>query len=662
VSDKPHITIRVTPAAGKLGKFLAVSANGVGELFRDVIDLNSSTSRKRFVGGSMRVAFPNASPDDWPADVRADLEQQLAAFAKAPPGAPEPPPVPAEQAPIDPRVAALAGMSGEIRQEASRLLEDPKLLELVSADIEALGVVGEKKNRLLLYLTGVSAQLARPLAVITRGASSSGKSFVGEKVSLLFPPEVVLHATSLTTNALYYFQPGTLRHRFVIAGERSRVEDDDQAEATRALREMLESGRLSKAVPVKEGDRITTKVIEQEGPIAYVETTTRGNIFAEDANRCLLLNTDEGQGQTRRILDATATVATGQSHTDTARIVAIHHAIQRMLPRVEVAIPFASAIAAHYPDGRLESRRDFRHLLQLVKAVALLHFRQRDRGPDETVTAAFNDYAVAEQLARGPLGAAACGIGDGARKFLDQLREKFGEGEFTTTDAQKLGGASPRTLFGRLIELNGAGAIEQTAAPKGRVPAKWKLTGANPDAGDGVIPTVKQVMDTFSRCEHADNTEPTIRERHSSAIELLPATADKRRALSAVAGKSSTANKRRSQFGTYLLSACSQRENGMHTARGIDLSFISDTPVAIVPWDQQAALSLLDAANGLVERLGVSGTDPEIQAAAARCVEAHGVKDMAGLIEACRVMEERAKRLATVPQNQQPQQHPEDEK
>jgi hypothetical protein len=347
--------------------------------------------------------------------------------------------------------------------------------------------------------------LSKPLAAIGRGASSSGKSFLCERVSRLFPPEVVLHATGMTTNALYYFEPGTLRHRFIVAGERSRVEDDDQAEATRALREMIEGGRLSKAVPVKQGDRIVTRLIEQPGPISYVETTTRSNIFDEDANRCLLLNTDETPEQTRRILEATATVAAGVSATDTVQLCDVHHAMQRMLPRVEVLIPFAWAISPNYPTDRLEARRDFRHLLQLVKASALLHFLRRKRGTNAEVIASTTDYMIAEQLARGPLGAAACGISDAARKFLGQLRDTFAEAEFTTTEAKRLPGPSARTIENRLRELSAGGALEQTAPPKGQVPARWKLTGLNPDAGEGVLPTVEQVMNTLSGCERANS-------------------------------------------------------------------------------------------------------------------------------------------------------------
>ena len=99
-----------------------------------------------------------------------------------------------------------------------------------------------------------------------------------------------------TKPAPYYFEPGTLKHRFIVAGERSRVQDDEQAEATSGD----DRGRTDlQGVAGQGGDRMVTKQVVQEGPISYL-TMTPNMIFEEDANRCRRLNTDEGSEQTRR--------------------------------------------------------------------------------------------------------------------------------------------------------------------------------------------------------------------------------------------------------------------------------------------------------------------------------------------------------------------------
>jgi hypothetical protein len=118
-------------------------------------------------------------------------------------------------------------MPADVRADAEALLSDPRLARRVCEDVRRAGVVGEQKLALALYLVGTSAQLRKPLAAIVRGPSTSGKSFVVDRVAGFFPAEVLLRATSLTSQALYYFPPGSLRHRFVVAGERSRVQNDD---------------------------------------------------------------------------------------------------------------------------------------------------------------------------------------------------------------------------------------------------------------------------------------------------------------------------------------------------------------------------------------------------------------------------------------------------
>ncbi len=130
----------------------------------------------------------------------------------------------------------LAGMPTDIVQEAKEMLSDPYLISRIADDVAALGVAGEPELAVTLYLIGTSRLLDKPLSGIVMGPSSSGKSHANEKVARLFPPETIIPATQMTPQALFHMKPGSLSHKFVVAGERSRIEDDERAEATRALR------------------------------------------------------------------------------------------------------------------------------------------------------------------------------------------------------------------------------------------------------------------------------------------------------------------------------------------------------------------------------------------------------------------------------------------
>jgi len=401
--------------------------------------------------------------------------------------------------------AALEATDEDVLEEADKLLSDPQLIDRVSADIERAGVAGEEDLRLALYLVGVSRLLPRPLAAIVQGQSSSGKSYTVEKVASLFPPEAVVRATQMTPQALFHARPGSLSHRWVVAGERSRKDDDDTAEATRALREMLSGGRLTKLMPMKVAGEIQTVTIEQDGPIAFVESTTAARVFEEDQNRAILLTTDERRTQTKTILRRLALHVSGTARNDVTRVVAVHHALQRSLERQTVVVPFAERLV-HLLEpfaDKVECRRAFPMVLTMVQASALLHQRQRRTDQDGRLIAEATDYAVAARLLSGPL-ARTIGesLSDPARRFLDRLLAEVDDPDdpmpvpFTTRDVRQRLKGGRSTVAGLLAELEDHGFLDPAEAAvggRGRPPRAWKPTGRSAD-DIAVLPTAEELF------------------------------------------------------------------------------------------------------------------------------------------------------------------------
>jgi hypothetical protein len=453
-------------------------------LHLDTIDLNSATARKRFVS-YVRGAFPELA-----GEALGYIESELLKYTSAPTALPTATAGTAE--PADP----LKDTPTDIVTEAEALLTDDNLFKRIVADIGAVGVCGEKELVATLYLVGVSRLLAKPLAAIVRGSSSSGKSYIVERVASLLPPEAVIHATQMTPQALFHMPPGSLSHRWVVAGERSRVEDDDCAEATRALREMLSAGKLVKLMPVKAGNDIVTKSIEQDGPIAFSETTTLANIFDEDANRCLLLATDESAEQTRRVVEAAC--RTGAGPFDRVnRIVQIHHTLQRLLPRGPmVAIPFAAWIGAHFNCERVEARRALPQLLSLIRASALLHFRQRQTDANGAIVAEPVDYQIARNLSMKPFGVSLGGaVSAAAAAFLKSLPA---DETFTARKVAQSLKKSKRSVDAWISTLLEAGSLEVVEPGRGRLPTVWRVTGIDPQTGAFNLPTAEALIDECS--------------------------------------------------------------------------------------------------------------------------------------------------------------------
>jgi hypothetical protein len=380
---------------------------------------------------------------------------------------------------------------------AGAMLDAPDLMDRVVKDIASLGVAGEEGLAEMIYLVGISRLLAQPLAAIVQGPTSSGKSYIIKKVACLFPPETILFATQLTPQALFYMEPGSLVHRFVVVGERPRAQDDESADATRALREMLSEGRLSKVLPVKVDGQIITKVIEQDGPIAYTESTTLSRVFNEDANRCILLTTDERPRQTRKIIRALASMYDGSVAADTEAIIERHYALQRMLQPHVIVVPYAERLGQALDHNRCEVRRAFPQIISVIQSSALLHQRQRQVDDDGRLLANADDYRLAQRLLAVPM-ARQLGerVSDGARRFMERLRKWFGEANrsFTVREAIKLEAQSKSSVYGWVKELHDAGLLEKVEAPSGNRAARWQIVSeaASPEAA-AVLPSVERV-------------------------------------------------------------------------------------------------------------------------------------------------------------------------
>jgi DNA polymerase len=396
----------------------------------------------------------------------------------------------------------LLKMPQDIRDEAEAMLMDPNLLDRIAEDIATLGVAGEKDLVQSVYLIGTSRIQDQPVSAIVQGLSASGKSYTVEKVARLFPPEVVIYATQMTPQALFHMLPGSLSHRFIVAGERSRVEDPERAEATRALREMISSGKLSKLMPVRTKGGIQTVLIEQDGPIAFIETTTLSQIFDEDANRRILFHTDERSEQTRLVLKQIA--SDREARRDAAkieRIIKVHHAIQRTLNKQPVLIPYASKIQEQIPVTRIEARRAFPHLLQMIETCALLHQRQRTRDSAGAIFADEKDYEVARRLLQESMSRAMGKVlSASAKRFYDRAcgwsqTPDWDPSNFTVMQARKKADNefARNTVSGWLHDLEDLGFAEETACAKGRAPATWKII-PNRVHGSDVLPDSKVIF------------------------------------------------------------------------------------------------------------------------------------------------------------------------
>lgn len=393
----------------------------------------------------------------------------------------------------------LSEMFSETVEEARQLLLADDLFEKIASDIVKMGVVGEGAVAQSAYCIFTSRLLTKPLSAKTQGLSSSGKSFINTQVATLIPSEAKIPATSMSNQSLFYMPAGALIHKVVIGGERSRVQNDETAEATRAMRELQSEGELNKLVAVSEGGEYITSQVHQDGPIAFVETTTLTKIFDEDANRCLISSTDESSAQTALVMQKIAEDAEF-GPTDNTHTVEKHHALQRLLKRVEVRIPFARKLNALMASEKVEARRAFSHVLEMIKVVALIHQYQRTEHPQHggVINAIPQDYAIARSLLIEPIARSLGGqLAPTAKKLYGRLHERYGIGVvFAASEAEREDKHihSNMTSYLRTI-ADMTGAIEIIEAGSGSKSSTWKIATELPDDIASALPTIEQLME-----------------------------------------------------------------------------------------------------------------------------------------------------------------------
>ena len=369
--------------------------------------------------------------------------------------------------------------------------DEPDPIAAVERDLGALGIEGERETRLLIYLAGTSRLAEDPLGLIIQGASSSGKNALVDPICECFPESDVVKATTMSPQALYYGEADWLKHKFVVQGERSHRDDSEQADKTAALRQLFSEKKIIKRVVTTETGRGKTETIVQTGPISYVETTTSRSIFREDLNRMLLLRTDAGSETTRKVLLAKAgRRMAGAPMIDVSAVEQRHREFQGSLQPMRVVIPYARAIAEHFPVDKPEARRAIDKVFSTIEAIALLWQFQRRADGRNRLRATVDDYRLARRLLQSPL-QLALGLGEDW-ETARQLRETFPE-SFDANQALGSNLFSNKMARDRTLKrMAGLGILRLLKKGKSHQPTVWQWNGNPPD--ELVLPRVKTIF------------------------------------------------------------------------------------------------------------------------------------------------------------------------
>lgn len=380
-----------------------------------------------------------------------------------------------------PRVDALPAYTGEIERAAPPLATEEHILDALDADLRRDGLVPDRfAPARLVYLAVISRVFSRPVSVVLKGPSSSGKSWVVDRVLDLCPPSAYHKLTSMSEKALVY-DTEPLVHRMLVVGEAVAIAGTTTGSL---LRELLSAGCIRHATVESTPTGLRPKIIERPGPTGLISTTTEIALHGETETRLLSVTIGDSQAAQRAIYAAWGAKAEGVAdiEVDHGR----WHALGEWLADGEtrVVLPYGQALAERLPTSAVRLQRDLVIVIALVRAHALLHRATRERDAEGRIRATLDDYAIVRELVEPIISA---GVGATVRPGVRRVVEAVGDlrqASVSQSDLASVLRLDKAAVSRQVREAIEAGWLLNDEDRAGQ-PAKLKLGDPLPD--DGVV-------------------------------------------------------------------------------------------------------------------------------------------------------------------------------
>jgi hypothetical protein len=374
------------------------------------------------------------------------------------------------------------------REAAGDLVLEPDILDRFASELACAGLVGEDKNAKVLYLALTTRLFDRPVSVVVKGVSSGGKSFTLEMVLRFLPSHAYWSRTAMSERALAYSDED-FRHRFVVIYEAAGMSSDF---GSYLIRSLLSEGRIDYEFPEKTKDGMRPRVIRKEGPAGLLVTTTATRLHPENETRLLSLNVKDTPEQTAAVMRALARGEDLGPAVDYAQWQALQKSLEAGERRV--VVPFAGRLAELVPPLAVRLRRDFRLLLTLIQAHALLHRETRERDDQGRILATLVDYGAVRELVADLF---AEGVGATVKPETREavaLVKALGKAEVSVTEIGKALKLDRSAASRRVADATTRGYLANNETRKGR-PARITL-------GDP-LPSDRQILphpDELAEC------------------------------------------------------------------------------------------------------------------------------------------------------------------
>lgn len=310
-------------------------------------------------------------------------------------------------------------LTAEEQAEILPYLKQSKLLETINFWLGQSGIVGEEKNRLMLFAVSLSRKMKSTLHVLLQGTSGSGKTHLLKGVVNLHHAESRHLFTRITEYSFYNWPENFLCHKILAFEDMDGLGE----EALLALREMMSNDKLVSGTSIKDnsGSDFNSGVKTVNGPVCTIGATTKGDIYEDNESRIFTLAVDESEEQTQKIIAYQNKKAAGlineEEEQGAKRKLEL---ITEILEPKAIINPYAGKL--QLPQKVQKKRRLNALLNRFIEVITNLHQYQRVENEQGKVISTKQDVQQAIDLMFDTIVLKADELDGSLRQFYEQLK------------------------------------------------------------------------------------------------------------------------------------------------------------------------------------------------------------------------------------------------
>jgi len=329
----------------------------------------------------------------------------------------------------------------------TKFINNPNRMKKVENLLDEL-IVGERDNKMVLFLNCLSCFLDQPNGTIISGEASGGKTHIVREVIKLIPDSHKIILGGATKRALIHMK-GTISENRRSDGLIEIIktidfsnkilwflEDSGGEDSYTTLRPILsrDQEEIRFELPTKKKSKggsefFTNDVIIIKGCPAFITTSTRIERLAETGTRVFQLSPDESKEQSEKVVWFKLNRKRfPKPEADLSEI----HSYIRNLRRYKVWIPFTDIM--NITCNNLNIRRDIDKVLALTETVCLFNQHERktiEINGVECLIATLPDYFIAMDYAEKVINPTLENLPKKILDFFGQLKNIFPKGDFT---------------------------------------------------------------------------------------------------------------------------------------------------------------------------------------------------------------------------------------